>query len=812
MADDNALRIGIQVDTSSLQAGMAQGVSVVEASAQKMAASFAEAKTAVKAATDAMSAAQLQFGKAAEQGSEQARAILNQYAAELNSAKAQLAELTAAEEEETAAADANTEAHTRQVSALMATGSSIRVLEGNIMGSNRAAANFLATSLGLGPVLQAAFPVIGALAFGEVIDQITEKMAKFAFRLEDMGTALGGDFWTGLKAELEGVGDIFDNAQKKIAEANVQIQQLQKQTIAANAENVRLTQGQAAADEFLGHQLLLESNFSQERTNQLEKQLAILRQQASETREVFLAGQIITTSTAQADMAKAQIPALERQLQAEDALREKYRIDAVNKSLEQSRSEYSERARQEQAKLASIKAEAEEQARIRENLTTQLYQMGVISSDQELKQLQDAENQKYSVLESYYARARALAASNPDRSAGSAESTRISGESSVAEMQHTQALEKLRQDADRDQQERAKQTEAMLIDSTREQTDAVDRAVKQQMEDWKEEAKAKEEAAKRETEAARESLDEQARLANEQYKQVERNANFEVQMGRMSAEKRLQILRQAADSEYHSELQAIHAKEAIDQDDAEKLQADLNRERQLWQQHTQQVEQINQQAALATKQKWDHYFQTFNNGFRTAINGWLQGTQTIEQAFSKMLNSMLVSLADFVVQYLEKKAEMWLMDEILGASSQTSQVAKTASANVVMATSDAGLAAAGQFAYYSATDPPMAPVMAAAAYAEGMSLASLAAFEKGGIIGGNVGTAVPVMGHAGERVLTVDQTRNFESLVNQNNIRQTGGNVNAHIEQHFHGAKASSSKEMTRAIKTLVRQGKLSFS
>jgi septal ring factor EnvC (AmiA/AmiB activator) len=61
------------------------------------------------------------------------------------------------------------------LSARMAAGAEMRVLEGNTMGSTRAAAAFLTTSLGLGSVLQYAFPVFGAIALGEVLIDIGGK-------------------------------------------------------------------------------------------------------------------------------------------------------------------------------------------------------------------------------------------------------------------------------------------------------------------------------------------------------------------------------------------------------------------------------------------------------------------------------------------------------------------------------------------------------------------------------------------------------------------------------------------------------------
>ena len=67
-------------------------------------------------------------------------------------------------------------------------------------------------------------------------------------------------------------------------------------------------------------------------------------------------------------------------------------------------------------------------------------------------------------------------------------------------------------------------------------------------------------------------------------------------------------------------------------------------------------------------------------------------------------------------------------------AAQTAMLAVKSAANVAQATGDAGLAASGAFAFYSAIFPPIAPAMAALQYGIGMGLVPLAGFEKGGVI------------------------------------------------------------------------------
>jgi hypothetical protein len=80
----------------------------------------------------------------------------------LKSAKAAVDNLTESEDRETASLAAN-------ISERQAATGTISIAEGRMMGANRAAGAFLATTLGIGPVLQAAFPVIEAIALVEVL-------------------------------------------------------------------------------------------------------------------------------------------------------------------------------------------------------------------------------------------------------------------------------------------------------------------------------------------------------------------------------------------------------------------------------------------------------------------------------------------------------------------------------------------------------------------------------------------------------------------------------------------------------------------
>ena len=163
MADDGVLQIGTKVNIGPLQTGMAQ------------------AQAAVKSALQNMSEAQAQFGQAAAQGNAQAVAALKGYESELQAAQNAVLRLAEVEKSETSSLRDN-------ISARMAASAELRVLEGNLMGSTRAAGAFLSTLPGIGAAMQAAFPVFGVIALVSIL----AKAAEGVYSLKKAYDALDG--------------------------------------------------------------------------------------------------------------------------------------------------------------------------------------------------------------------------------------------------------------------------------------------------------------------------------------------------------------------------------------------------------------------------------------------------------------------------------------------------------------------------------------------------------------------------------------------------------------------------------------------
>jgi hypothetical protein len=185
--------------------------------------------------------------------------------------------------------------------------------------------------------------------------------------------------------------------------------------------------------------------------------------------------------------------------------------------------------------------------------------------------------------------------------------------------------------------------------------------------------------------------------------------------------------------------------------------------------------------AQQTHDAFAHVWDGFDQGFRNAFRNVLMGTRTLAQGFRDLgvsiLSSMIEAFAGMLARWIETHLIMGAINLIFHTQ-QTAQeatalgtkVALNSAANTVMAISDAGLAAAGAFAYYSATAPEAALPLAMAQYAEGLSLAGLAAFDYGGIMP-NTGLALV---HQNEGVLTGPTTKMLVNVNKMVNSMDTG--------------------------------------
>lgn len=163
MPDDAVLRISTVVDISGahqLAAGTQEAMQKIIVAQQKVRDSAARVKDVYK-----------ELGLSAQQGSDAAAAAIQEEIASLAEAKLQLQQAVALYNRLARSKETATEATQRAISSRQAAAASLSVLEGRTENATRAASAFLSTTLGLGPVLQKAFPIIGAVALVDVLYQ-----------------------------------------------------------------------------------------------------------------------------------------------------------------------------------------------------------------------------------------------------------------------------------------------------------------------------------------------------------------------------------------------------------------------------------------------------------------------------------------------------------------------------------------------------------------------------------------------------------------------------------------------------------------
>src|SRR5258708_5323076 len=92
------------------------------------------------------------------------------------------------------------------VSSMQASSAAIRELEGNFTNNIRAVERFMATTLQLGPALQKAFPVIGAIAFAGLVVEMGTKVYEFFKQLQEAPERMAAAFRE-LNAPLRATND-----------------------------------------------------------------------------------------------------------------------------------------------------------------------------------------------------------------------------------------------------------------------------------------------------------------------------------------------------------------------------------------------------------------------------------------------------------------------------------------------------------------------------------------------------------------------------------------------------------------------------
>jgi hypothetical protein len=161
-------------------------------------------------------------------------------------------------------------------------------------------------------------------------------------------------------------------------------------------------------------------------------------------------------------------------------------------------------------------------------------------------------------------------------------------------------------------------------------------------------------ASKEQIATLREVQEERMRAASDDTAIATRTAEFQERMGQLSAAGRIDAIRRASTEELEikvNALQQMAALDAMNPDNPEKVQKDLDQIKELQQRHAQEMIELDQQQALARKAAADGYLHDI-------LDPLMNKPKSIEDAFKKM--------ADNILKSLEKVAEKRMIDAIDG--------------------------------------------------------------------------------------------------------------------------------------------------
>ena len=247
----------------------------------------------------------------------------------------------------------------------------------------------------------------------------------------------------------------------------------------------------------------------------------------------------------------------------------------------------------------------------------------------------------------------------------------------------------------------------------------------------------------------------------------------EVAAGKISKEQELSGLKELADQEYKIDQDALNAELNINGLTVVQKQKLNDQLLILEAKHNADVQRLHLQAVQARQAELHQYFDTFNTGLKTMLNGVLAGTQTWQQAMSRMFGNILLNFADFLEQKAAKWAENQLMELVIGKGTADAESLGAIAAHAA----EAGAAAFASICAIPIVGPGLAPAAASAAYTGAMSFSGAVAAASGGFsIPSGVNPVTQL--HQEEMVLPADLSNGIRDMI--------GGGGAGGGDMHFH--------------------------
>lgn len=297
-------------------------------------------------------------------------------------------------------------------------------------------------------------------------------------------------------------------------------------------------------------------------------------------------------------------------------------------------------------------------------------------------------------------------------------------------------------------------------------------------------------ALRQQAEAVRQFNEEQLKLAEARVQtkrdgalqelEVERaRLDQEIALGNLSIEQQFQRQQELADRKlaieraYYDQIKVLRAEDAVAQEQAQAALNEAQSERQ-----RAGIEGMTEKLGQL-RQAWETNLAPISSAFSGAIQGMIQGTETLSNAVRKMALNILLSFADLAV----KKTIKWIAGEI--AMTQATAVNSTARAALEDAGAKKGIisgafAALKKIAQFAATaaagafqaivgipyvGPFLAPAAAVAAGAAVLALGRSIASAAGGWV---VPSDQLAMVHKDEMILPARISSGLQSMINGN--------------------------------------------
>ncbi len=285
-----------------------------------------------------------------------------------------------------------------------------------------------------------------------------------------------------------------------------------------------------------------------------------------------------------------------------------------------------------------------------------------------------------------------------------------------------------------------------------------------------------------EIEAAQQRQSELAKVAVEK-----EELGYRQQLGQIGAEKEVRSLIELESRKYQIELKALRDRIELVKEDALKRAQLVKEAEALYQKYGAKITQLNQKTVLDVRNDWIRYLSTISRAFDESIKGMIRGTTTWHRAMRHMFQSILGEFIDMAVRMGVK----WIATQIALTSVTAAGAATRGAIDEQAEIKSIAIAAAAAVkriaikaweviaSVYSAiagipyVGPFLAPVMAIAAGAYILSLASRVASAAGGW---EVPSDQLAMVHKDEMILPAHIAQPLKHMA-----QGSGSTVNLHV-------------------------------